>query len=144
MDFATKKKQAKQWLQWAIIAHRQSVILAHAASDKEDLEKQITKKQIINRPFFIPKSWGTVYPCIFTHVQHGFVEWPDDNIVALGPQETQNCPNFYKQCDCKYAHIKQAYFIADATHTHEQEKFNWIKARRRIAFCKLLNKSHNK
>lgn len=144
MDFAKKKRQIIKWLYLAMRTHRQKVIVANAKSRLDDLEKQISKKQITNRPLFTPKSWGTAYPCIFTQVQHGIITWPDDEIIALWPQRTDKCPNFDKICDCKYALAKQKY--VDATATYEQEKahLDRIQTHRIYAFHKIFEKSQSK
>lgn len=145
MDFATKKRQIIKWLYLAICTHRQKVTVANAKSAKDDLEKQISKKQITNRPLFTPKSWGTVYPCRFTQVQYGIIEWPDDEITALGPQRTDICPNFDKTCyDCKYALAKQKYMNATAIYTQEKEHLDRILTHRKYAFHKIFEKSQGK
>lgn len=144
MDFATKKKQIIKWLYLVMCVHRQQVIVSNAKSNKDDLQKQISKKQITHRPLFTPKSWGTVYPCIFTQVQDGITEWPDDEIVATGPQRTDKCPNFYKQCECTYAITKQEYLDADAVHTKEETHLGRMLHHRKYAFHKIFEKSQNK
>ncbi len=144
MDFATKKKQIIKWLYLSMCVHRQKVIVSKAESNKDDLQKQISKKQITHRPLFIPKSWGTAYPCFFTQVQEGIIEWPDDEIIATGPQRTDNCPNFFNQCDCKYAAIKQEYISANAIHTQEETHLGRMLGHRKYAFHRIFETSRKK
>ena len=145
MDLAKKNRQIIKWLYLAMRTHRQKVIVANAKSNKEDLKKQISKKQITNRPLFTPKSWGTVYPCIFTQVQDGIIMWPDDEIIATGPQRTDKCPKFDKPCDdCKYTLAKQEYINAIAVYTHEKDQLDRMLTHRKYAFHKIFKKSRNK
>ncbi|MBO7508847.1 MAG: hypothetical protein J6T57_01035 [Alphaproteobacteria bacterium] len=143
MNFAIKKQQFFEFIDAARRAYKQRVATAHAGFAVDNAATRIEKSEIASTPTFVPKSWGTEYPCIFVKVLSGYEEWLNDNPVGdPGQSVTYHCPYYDKsspcQQECQYRWANHEYMKKLTEHENANTEYQNRLAERRAAWQKLI------